>query len=499
MSANTLRQIELASYLFLHQTTVAEKQLLQDLNMTKFSLRETSSRLSQKLKQHPELRLQLKTSATKRSVSYQLLNPTSINSKYLYVIYLNETIQYQILIYLFDKDSYNVPHLATLLNISESTLFRQTSILNRKLAEFDLQIKNGHLYGTELQKINFYYELIWNSAPLTDSQRYREETSIKQIIQELAKNLETTFDESTSLKLATWLKICRIRIKVDPIEKDNQYCSLLETAFKDPLFRLVLNAFNTATIYDTYSKDNRPSLYLYLFIVSLFAQNDHNQMILNHDASWQNPFTLINQHVDWIFEETFSQLQLTDLSINNALKLTWRPTLTQLFNQHYLFKGHAVFSYDDYKLNETPQNITANALVERLINNSLKTIDQTDQYDYLKQSYNHFFTEFLNDALKYTEHKIQLGIYTKQGFCYNRFLEKKFANNLSLAHNCAIETAQASKQYDILITDTVYFLKIFEFKHYYILNDSLSATDFENLGTILHELSVQQINHSQIS
>ncbi|WP_164506912.1 helix-turn-helix domain-containing protein [Lapidilactobacillus bayanensis] len=150
MSDSNLLQVELASYLFAHQSIITEKQLIDDLHSTKFTIREASTRLNSKLLKHPELNLTLTVDTTNRSTTYQLLNPTSINSNYLYVIYLNETIQYQILLHLFDKSSYSVPNLAASLNISESTLFRQTNHLNKMLAEFNLKIKNGHLYGTEL-------------------------------------------------------------------------------------------------------------------------------------------------------------------------------------------------------------------------------------------------------------------------------------------------------------------------------------------------------------
>lgn len=63
------------------------------------------------------------------------------------------------LVYLLEHQQVSIVRLATAFNISESSVFRKIKELNQLLEEFGLQIKNGQLYGEELQIRYFYYEL----------------------------------------------------------------------------------------------------------------------------------------------------------------------------------------------------------------------------------------------------------------------------------------------------------------------------------------------------
>lgn len=130
ISNSNLLQLELTDYLLIHKGAICERQIIRDLDSSKFVVRESANRLMQRLVKYPELNLELVIDHADGHDTYQLVNPTATNANHLYGLYLRETIQYRILMYLLDKSSYSVPRLATKLNVSESTLFRQTSQLN---------------------------------------------------------------------------------------------------------------------------------------------------------------------------------------------------------------------------------------------------------------------------------------------------------------------------------------------------------------------------------
>lgn len=72
---------------------------------------------------------------------------------------LQESLKFKMLVYLLEHQQVSIVRLATAFNISESSVFRKIKELNQLLEEFGLQIKNGQLYGEELQIRYFYYEL----------------------------------------------------------------------------------------------------------------------------------------------------------------------------------------------------------------------------------------------------------------------------------------------------------------------------------------------------
>lgn len=495
ISNSNLLQLELTDYLLIHKGAICERQIIRDLDSSKFVVRESANRLMQKLVKHPELNLELVIDHADGHDTYQLVNPTATNGNHLYGLYLRETIQYRILMYLLDKSSYSVPRLATKLNVSESTLFRQTSQLNEQLAEFNLQIKNGHLYGGELQIVHFYYSLLWNSRPLTEFKAFREEVEIHQLTEKLEIMLTTKFDERTSLMIALWLKVCRVRLKLANDIKGEEYGESLKEAFQDPLYRQVLRAYNSVIVNNPTSRNIRNSLYLYLFIITELIRDNRNQLVLktmNH-ASWENPFTVVNHHVDWVFTTSFKQLQLSNPTIEERLKDKWQPLFTQLFNQHYFFKGRIVFSFGDYRKHKRGESWErpdlATPLITILQERSLSVIDQADNRDYLELAYSHFFKFFLNDAMLYGQRKKIIGLYSKHGVPYLKNLARDFEHKLQLPNNYEIEMATTNQTYDLFIADSPYFLDVFKFKNSYLLNDFYSEGDLDNLETFVSQIA----------
>ncbi len=79
--------------------------------------------------------------------------------KKILLFLLQESLKFKMLVYLLEHQQVSIIRLATAFNISESSVFRKIKELNQLLEEFGLQIKNGQLYGEELQIRYFYYEL----------------------------------------------------------------------------------------------------------------------------------------------------------------------------------------------------------------------------------------------------------------------------------------------------------------------------------------------------
>ncbi|WP_125606708.1 hypothetical protein [Lapidilactobacillus bayanensis] len=317
---------------------------------------------------------------------------------------------------------------------------------------------------------------------------FSKETEISQIIHRLQNKLKTTFSESTALHIGLWLKVSRTRVKLNYNVKNEEYGLLIQEAFQDPLYRQVLDVYANALIQGSSNKNLRNSLYLYLLIISLYIEDSHNNLILNQYADWQNPFNTVNQQSEWMFNYTFEQECITDTMIQNKLRQTWQPISLQLFNQHYLFRGKVVFSFIDYQTHkEDSQTTVFDPIVEQLIDHSLQVIDKTPVKDYSRITYSSFFNSFVTYVQNYAGHKVLIGFYVKHGYSYTYALINQFNQQMALPMNYQVEAATPDQDYDLLITDSIYFLDKFGFKKSYILNDTLSETDLTNLRQILRE------------
>ncbi|WP_057757031.1 helix-turn-helix domain-containing protein [Lapidilactobacillus dextrinicus] len=506
ISNNNLQELELIDYLLSHnKTTVCDKQLVYNLDTSKFIIHESANRLMQKLLEHPELGLKLAIDNSEGHDAYQILNSTATNVNQLYDLYLHETLQYQILMYLFDKFSYNVPQLADKLNISESTLFRQTGHLNHKLSEFGIKIKNGRIYGSELQIVHFYYLFLWSTCSLVQFKTLRKESETQNIIKKLETILDTNFSAQTSLSLALWLKVCQSRLKLVNEFKENEYDELLKDAFQDPLYHKILQAYNSTAVTNITNLNKKNSLYLYLFIITDLIRDNQNQLVLRkiNQASWKNPFIVVNRHVDWIFTTAFKQLKLSNYLAEENLKEKWQPLFTQLFNQHYLFKGQIIFSFSDYWTHKYKKSWNRSNLATPLItilkDQSLETIDQTTNRDYLELTYSHFFNFFLDDAMYYKSDKKLIGLYSKHGVPYLKKLKRDFEHKLQPPNKYQIEIATSTQNYDLFIADSPYFLETFKFKNSYLLKDFYSEKDLDNLETFVCQIAATDFHQQNVN
>ena len=125
---------------------------------------------------------------------------------------LQESLKFKMLVYLLEHQQVSIVRLATAFNISESSVFRKIKELNQLLEEFGLQIKNGQLYGEELQIRYFYYEL-FQYIPEDQRPFFAKYTRKRPFILGLGRVLETTFTASAEAQIACWLGITKKTIE----------------------------------------------------------------------------------------------------------------------------------------------------------------------------------------------------------------------------------------------------------------------------------------------
>lgn len=90
--------------------------------------------------------------------------PPEHNLNDIVELFVADSINYQILDFLLRHKEFTIVQLVNELMISESSVFRKIKELNRLLAEFGLQIKNGQFLGEEAQ-IRYFYNQVYSFYP----------------------------------------------------------------------------------------------------------------------------------------------------------------------------------------------------------------------------------------------------------------------------------------------------------------------------------------------
>ena len=146
---------------------------------------------------------------------YLLMERSPILTKQDILAFLcRESVKYQILLSLFDKEEFSIQGLSQTLLISEATLNRQLSSLNKSLQENKISIRNGRIKGSELQIRYFYFQLFWQTMSPSQMKRrmaYQEQLGNLPIFERF---YETSFNPRQEQQLALWLTIQQKRMRL---------------------------------------------------------------------------------------------------------------------------------------------------------------------------------------------------------------------------------------------------------------------------------------------
>lgn len=144
-------------------------------------------------------------------ITLQVDNLFSIET--IYSDYVRKSLKFQIIDYIYKHQEFTVVKIVRDLAISESTLFRKIKEVNAFLKEFNIKIKNGHLYGEELQIRYFYFQIyayIMTEAELQEALLANRSHSL---IDAFEKELEIKISEFSRKRVGLWVLISKKRAK----------------------------------------------------------------------------------------------------------------------------------------------------------------------------------------------------------------------------------------------------------------------------------------------
>lgn len=467
-------QVLILRDMVLHGGTVGTNQLREQVNLSKTSF-------DQYIAEIPMIgRMMGKKVAIKRNefqVTLELAEDVSLEKIILFLV--QQSLKFNLLVYLLEHHQASIVRLATAFNISESSVFRKIKELNQLLQEFSLQIKNGQLYGEELQVRYFYYVLF---QFISESQRplFLQQTPDKApLILGLERALETTFSQESASKIACWLGITRKRLLSEKTtfatlkekkilyQKDRLYQAL------DPVISLYLS--RTAAEISGYEP-----LMFYSFFVSFAVLSEEHFYQYDLTRSKKLPTAVLDTYIR---ETMLWHYRPRKLKIKEEKAVGYQ--LAQIDNEFYFFRG-VMMIYEPEHLLQQQKKMLGRSLSQLLERLKETTLTQLPAKQGEEAALSYLMIQYANILMMidfYNAKSVTIGIDIETLPIYRVAFQQFLLRELKGISGIEIENRRPGKKYDLVIT----FNQEDPHQNYYYLSEFASSYDIARLKQKIEE------------
>ncbi|MGC4667629.1 helix-turn-helix domain-containing protein [Enterococcus hirae] len=477
-------QVLILRDMVLHGGTVGTNQLREQVNLSKTSF-------DQYIAEIPMIGMMMgKKVAIKRNefqVTLELAEDVSLEKIILFLV--QQSLKFNLLVYLLEHHQASIVRLATAFNISESSVFRKIKELNQLLQEFSLQIKNGQLYGEELQVRYFYYVLF---QFISESQRplFLQQTPDKApLILGLERALETTFSQESASKIACWLGITRKRLLSEKTtfatlkekkilyQKDRLYQAL------DPVISLYLS--RTAAEISGYEP-----LMFYSFFVSFAVLSEEHFYQYDLTRSKKLPTAVLDTYIR---ETMLWHYRPRKLKIKEEKAVGYQ--LAQIDNEFYFFRG-VMMIYEPEHLLQQQKKMLGRSLSQLLERLKETTLTQLPAKQGEEAALSYLMIQYANILMMidfYIAKSVTIGIDIETLPIYRVAFQQFLLRELKGISGIEIENRRPGKKYDLVITFNQEDLH----QNYYYLSEFASSYDIARLKQKIEEEKKQKIKNCQ--
>ena len=467
-------QVLILREMVLHGGTVGTNQLREQVNLSKTSF-------DQYIAEIPMIgRMMGKKVAIKRNefqVTLELAEDVSLEKIILFLV--QQSLKFKLLVYLLEHHQASIVRLAIAFNISESSVFRKIKELNQLLQEFSLQIKNGQLYGEELQVRYFYYVLF---QFISESQRplFLQQTPDKApLILGLERALETTFSQESASKIACWLGITRKRLLSEKTtfatlkekkilyQKDRLYQAL------DPVISLYLS--RTAAEISGYEP-----LMFYSFFVSFAVLSEEHFYQYDLTRSKKLPTAVLDTYIR---ETMLWHYRPRKLKIKEEKAVGYQ--LAQIDNEFYFFRG-VMMIYEPEHLLQQQKKMLGRSLSQLLERLKETTLTQLPAKQGEEAALSYLMIQYANILMMidfYIAKSVTIGIDIETLPIYRVAFQQFLLRELKGISGIEIENRRPGKKYDLVIT----FNQEDPHQNYYYLSEFASSYDIARLKQKIEE------------
>lgn len=386
---------------------------------------------------------------------------------------LQDSLKYKLLTYLLEHQQASIVQLATAFSISESSVFRKIKELNLLLKEFGIQIKNGQLYGEELQVRYFYYEL-FQFIPEEQRPLYLQNTPDKKtIILGLENVLETSFSAFSTAQLACWVGITKKRL----VSEKTTFSTLREKKKlyqEDRLYQavdsiLILYLSRLAADLSAYE-----TLMFYSFFVSFSILEEETFYQYELTRSKKLPTAVLDTYIR---ETMLWHYRPRRLKISEEKAVGYQ--LSQINNELYFFYGKLTI-YDRKHLLEQQKKMLGHSLSKLLEQLKETAVKQLPAKKFDAQTLDNLMILYASVLMMidfYIAKLVVIGIDLTTLPIYRIAFQQFLLSELKGISGVQVESYQEGKKYDLIIT----FNQINKEENRYYLSEFASSYDIVRL------------------
>ena len=340
---------------------------------------------------------------------------------------LQESLKFKMLVYLLEHQQVSIVRLATAFNISESSVFRKIKELNQLLEEFGLQIKNGQLYGEELQIRYFYYEL-FQYIPEDQRPLFLQNTPEKQIACWLGITKKRLLNEKSTYETLKEKKLL--------YQSDRLYQAI------DPI--IVMHLSRTAAELNVYE-----TMMFYSFFVSFSIVDEEIFYQYDLTRSKKLPTAVLDTYIR---ETMLWHYRPRRLKIKEEKAVGYQ--ISQINNEWFFFVGK-IEVYERDRLLEQQQKMLGHSLTQLLEKLQETAMQQLPRKSAEDSALSYLMIQYANVLLMidfYIAKPVVIGIDLESLPIYRIAFQQYLIRELRGVSGIEIESYEEGKNYDLVIT-----------------------------------------------
>lgn len=455
-------QYELLTYLLDKKDFVSLKETLEYLEISRSTL----------LKYIDDINLNFKHKKNLIEVVYRDDNLTlrvDRESSWEEVIekFTKDSIKFKILSYLLHNAEFTIPNLALKLSISEATLNRHLSSLNKLLQEFKLSIRNGRIHGSELQIRYFYFQLLINTHSSASLKQMQNTDLGKRLADYLEKNYISNFNEKQHLDIIVCMYIFQLRLKI----KNKNFISIDNLMIPFMEHKIYKRLKNELSYFSSdITEGDVMCLFAFLASKSLLSAPISEQIL-----GYGGPLT----EATTVGIQCIKTLPLKEYRLNEQAMYS----LGQLMGHIYFFTGylvrkHVITSDDKVSLYKN----RVDKVFTYIMNDIYK---QSDEYSvHQREVFDKKMLDIFSYLLERHSKILKVAVKLSGDEISNYLLMKKMRQELEKNRMIFLEWYEADKEYDYLIVD---FIDKVSGNNVYCLKNRFEGQDIRALKIMLHK------------
>ena len=465
---NTTTQFSLLLYLVDRPYPVEKNKITADLQFSSFILEKAIEEIND-ITDSLDVAMHIDTLSQVDAVKLVGAHWEKIETVYHY--FVKNSLGYKFLSYLYQNRSYNIVDVQRLLAISEASVYRQITSLNKLMAEFHIEIKHGQLNGDNLQLAHFFFQVFWNSMSLVEMEQHFTDPEIIRFLDFLEIKFDRPFTQSARMRISLWCRILKFSTtKNVPISKPTM--QLAEEFQADPFYCKVKECYFYSLSYSAVFGSDYKAAAIYTFLSTGFYLRPSAEAFVSPSGcpTYASQVQALNEK---IYDKIRELLQLPPLEVNKMPHDYWKYLLTQLHTGVLYLKG-IVTEYDSHRFlaNLLPDllHVVNEPMLDELVNTTEAFTGQT--YTGVNRQYIAWIYSYTIDRIrKVCAVPLKFGVHLLKTPLLTVVYLENLRNAYSNRPYIHIEAAAANTMYDVLISDSPAVKKDFKFQAFFCTQD----------------------------